>query len=84
MKTENRKHCSKIIFKCVYSAVGPIFNEKVAEKCVNSTKQCVNSNCTVCTVASVPQLKCRGKKKKKAETHPSQNVDAIISIQTTP
>ena len=36
MKIENRKHCSKIIFKCVYSAVGPIFNEKVAEKCVNS------------------------------------------------
>ena len=33
-KTENWnwKHCSKIIFKCVNSVVGPIFNEKVAEK----------------------------------------------------
>ena len=29
---ENWKHYSKIIFKCVNSAVGPIFNEKVAEK----------------------------------------------------
>ena len=28
----NWKHCSKIIFKCVNSAVGPIFNKKVAEK----------------------------------------------------
>ena len=28
----NWKHCSEIIFKCVNSAVGPIFNEKVVEK----------------------------------------------------
>ena len=26
LKTENWKHCNKIIFKCVNSAVGPIFN----------------------------------------------------------
>ena len=34
-KTENWnwKHCSEIIFKCVNSAIGLIFNEKVAEKC---------------------------------------------------
>ena len=39
LKTENwklklkiEKYCSKIIFKCVNSTVGPIFNEKVAEK----------------------------------------------------
>ena len=31
-ETENWKYCSKIIFKCVNSIVGPIFNEKVAEK----------------------------------------------------
>ena len=30
-KTENWKHCNKIIFKCVNSAMWPIFNEKVAE-----------------------------------------------------
>ena len=29
---ENWKHCSKIIFKCVNSIVGLIFNEKVAKK----------------------------------------------------
>ena len=33
LKTENWKHCSKIIFKSVNSTVGPIFNEKVAKKC---------------------------------------------------
>ena len=32
LKTENWKHCSKIIFKCVNSAVGPIFNEKIDKK----------------------------------------------------
>ena len=31
-ETENWKHCSKIIFKCVNSAVRLIFNEKVVEK----------------------------------------------------
>ena len=29
-ETENWKHCNKIIFKCINSTVGPIFNEKVA------------------------------------------------------
>ena len=29
----NWKHCREIIFKCVNNTVGPIFNEKVAEKC---------------------------------------------------
>ena len=29
---ENWKHCSKIILKCVNSAMRPIFNEKVDEK----------------------------------------------------
>ena len=26
LKTESRKHCRKIIFKCMNSALGPIFN----------------------------------------------------------
>ena len=30
LKTE--KYCSKIIFKCVNSTMGPIFNEKVVKK----------------------------------------------------
>ena len=29
---ENWKYCSKIIFKCMNSAVIPIFNESFAEK----------------------------------------------------
>ena len=32
LKTENWKHCNKIIFKCVNSAMGPIFNEKIDKK----------------------------------------------------
>ena len=32
LKIENWKYCSKIIFKCVNSAVKPIFNESFAEK----------------------------------------------------
>ena len=31
-ETENWKHYSEIIFKCMNSAVRPIFNEKVSEK----------------------------------------------------
>ena len=38
---KNWKHCSKIIFKCVNSAVRPIFNKKVTEKEVcGSREQC--------------------------------------------
>ena len=29
---KNWKHCSEIIFKCMNSAVRPIFNKKIAEK----------------------------------------------------
>ena len=32
VETENWKYCSKIIFKCVNSAMGPIFNEKIDKK----------------------------------------------------
>ena len=32
LKTYCLNHCSKIIFKCVNSAVGPIFNEKIDKK----------------------------------------------------
>ena len=32
LKLKTEKHYSKIIFKCVNSTVGPIFNEKIAEK----------------------------------------------------
>ena len=32
LKTYCWNHCTKIIFKCVNSAVGPIFNEKIDKK----------------------------------------------------
>ena len=32
LKTEKRKHCSKIIFKCVNNVMRPIFNENFAKK----------------------------------------------------
>ena len=32
LKLKTEKHCSEIIFKCVNSIMGPIFNEKVAKK----------------------------------------------------
>ena len=31
-KLKTEKYCSKIIFKCVNNIMGPIFNEKIAEK----------------------------------------------------
>ena len=32
IQLKTKKHCSKIIFKCVNDIVGPIFNEKVDKK----------------------------------------------------
>ena len=56
-ETENWKNCSKIIFKCVNSIVGPIFNEKVAKKwdlwipwTVHGTHWCVEKSNIMATV----------------------------------
>ena len=38
-KTENGKHCSKIIFKYVNSIVEPIFNEKMIESVIYETRK---------------------------------------------
>ena len=44
----NWKHCNKIIFKYVNSIVGPIFNEKVAEKWnLWVREQCTNALFTI-------------------------------------
>ena len=74
LKTENWKHCSKIIFKCVHSTVWPIFNMwTVYAQCVNSTYTVHNSK--ICLLKSTNA----GKKKKKkaenvnAEPKPSHN-----------
>ena len=49
---ENWKYCNKIIFKCVNSAVRPIFNENFVEKrglvgLMNSTWDLLNSAISV-------------------------------------
>ena len=47
-ETENKKYYSKIIFKCMNSVVGPIFNEKVAETWnLWVYEQCTNALFTV-------------------------------------
>ena len=61
LKTENWKHCSKIIFKCVNSAMGPIFNEKVAEKC----NLWVHEQCTDTLFTDKKSTSAATKKKKK-------------------
>ena len=75
LKTENEKHCSKIIFKCVNSIVGPIFNffflNKVVVGAMNNAL-CLLHNESICMNRTVAVNKCR-KKKKKRET---QNADA--------
>ena len=67
LKTEtenwNWKHCSKIIFKCVNSAVGLIFNEKIAEKWnLWVREQCTNA---LFTVEKRRREKSAGQKRKR-------------------
>ena len=79
LKTENWKHCSKIIFKCVNSIVGPIFNIfLIHEQCINSAKQYMNS-AKQCVNSEPMWGYCSRavKKKKKAE-----NVDAAKRQET--
>ena len=45
LKLKSEKYYSKIIFKCVNSIVGPIFNEKIAEK----WNLWIREQCTMCT-----------------------------------
>ena len=86
LKTYCWNHCSKIIFKCVNSTVGPIFNEKidkkwnlwVHEQCMNAlfnkkVNICGYCSCTVhWTVATFLQ-KTREKKKKKKKNEWKRN-----------
>ena len=75
-ETENRKHCSKIIFKYVNNDVGPIFNEKLIKneicRFINSIYmhgllQKVNI-CGYCSLNSNRNTPRRVKKKKKKNT----------------
>ena len=72
-ETENWKHCSKIIFKCVKSTVGPIFNIfntwTVLLSMWTVLLQCLNSNFYLYTVNL---LFMRWKKKKKKKDRNSE------------
>ena len=94
-ETENWKHCSKIIFKCVNSTAGPIFNEKVAEKwylwvsyTVHGTHRIDKSDKKVGKVrllfmnssrCPLLQLTKKKKKKKKKTQHKTQTWDSLLS-----
>ena len=72
-ETENWKHYSKIIFKCVNSVVGPIFNEKIVKKWYLWVReQCMNALFTV----EKSTFKAESKKKRETETRIAANMDA--------
>ena len=61
---ENWKHYNKIIFKCINSVIGPIFNfflNKVLVGPVNSTQDLLNS--ALCLLKRIHQKKYRGNAK---------------------
>ena len=68
LKTKNWKHCSKIIFKCVNSTVGPIFNIFLRIKWLwvpwTVLLQYMNSTATVLIVPAFLQNEWNEKKKK--------------------
>ena len=84
LKTENRKHCSKIIFKCVNSTVRSIFNEKIDTKWSLWDPWAVHK-CTVHKRTGQPLRPKRKKKKKKKKKKNWGNADAalISAIQTS-
>ena len=79
-ETENSKHCSKIIFKCVNSTVELIFNEKVDKK----WSLWVREKCTsaLFTVEKSTKPARRKKKKKNLTTRKveSVNVDVLSKL----
>ena len=96
LKTENWKHCSKIIFKCVNSAVGPIFNEKINKKWnLWVREQCTDAlfmedRSKVAATVHVPYMNsttCWGKrreKKKKKKGKTQKLKTQQTRIQTVP
>ena len=67
-ETENWKHCSKIIFKYVNIAVGPIFNESFVEKRGLWVPWTVHETCWNSVDPLLKKIKKNKKKKKKKKT----------------
>ena len=74
-ETENWKHSNEIIFKCVYSVVGPIFNEKVIVKFVRPW-----------TVHgyTIHERKVKTCWKKREGKHANEQNVNVLCIQTAP
>ena len=66
----NWKHCSEIIFKCVNSVVGPIFNKKVAKKC-----NLWDPEQYTYALFTVDKVNYCGLRKKKKEKKEEENVE---------
>ena len=84
-ETENKKYYSKIIFKCMNSVVGPIFNEKVAETwnlwvyelCTNALFTVEKSTFAVTVLWTVVTLLPETREKKKK----SEFINADAALQ---
>ena len=63
----NWKYCSEIIFKCVNSAVGPIFNKKLLKSVICGTVNSAQCTYALFTVDKVNYCRLNQKKKKKKE-----------------
>ena len=83
-ETENWKYCSKIIFKCVNSVVGLIFNEKVAEKWnLWVHEQCIDELFMEDLVKCCGWIKKKKKwKKRKGKMRKNKRTVAFSQIQT--
>ena len=95
VETENWKYCSKIIFKCVNSTVGPIFNEKIDKKWnLWVREQCINvlfmeDRSKVAATVHVPYINSttcweKGVKKKKEKRKTQKLKTRQTWIQTVP
>ena len=93
LKTENWKHCSKIIFKCVNNAVGPIFNEKIDKKWnLWVREQCTDAlfmedRSKVAATVHVPYMNstvCWGKRREKKRRKMQKLKTQQTWIQTVP
>ena len=74
----NWKHCSEIIFKCVNSAVGPIFNKKLLKNVICGTMNSAQMHCsqlTKSTIAAEPKKKkeknAAPKRRRRNNFHPN-------------
>ena len=82
----NWKHCSEIIFKCVNSAVGPIFNKKLLKSVICRTVNSAHMHCsqlTKSTIAGWTKKKEKKREKRRGETHTPLSLQSEQSLKGT-